>query len=330
MKPSLNVLQASPRGFCAGVVRAIETLERALQEYGSPIYARHAIVHNPTVIASFERRGVVFVEELEDVPEGAVVVFSAHGVPRHITAEAARRDLSAIDATCPLVSKVHSEVRHHVAAGRDVLLIGHPDHPEVLGTTGQVPKGRVHVVPDRATAQALKLDPARHYGLAMQTTLSVSDASHIESALRERFPNMIGPARDDICYATTNRQQAVSQLAPACDAFIILGGKASSNSRRLVETAASAGCSRVQLVEDPGALPLSWLEGVRVLGVGSGASTPEASMDALLDRLSDAFEVTVAPRPPTDEGVRFGLPVLPPRGGETRRAEPRTRVRRRA
>ena len=147
MKPSLNVLQASPRGFCAGVVRAIETLERALQEYGSPIYARHAIVHNPTVIASFERRGVVFVEELEDVPEGAVVVFSAHGVPRHITAEAARRDLSAIDATCPLVSKVHSEVRHHVAAGRDVLLIGHPNHPEVLGTTGQVPDGRVHVVP---------------------------------------------------------------------------------------------------------------------------------------------------------------------------------------
>jgi 4-hydroxy-3-methylbut-2-en-1-yl diphosphate reductase len=313
MKPSLRVLQAAPRGFCAGVVRAIETVEAALRQYGPPIYARHAIVHNPAVVASFEQRGVVFVEELDAVPDDAVVVFSAHGVPRNVAIEARERGLSAIDATCPLVSKVHSEVKHHVAAGREVLLIGHPGHPEVVGTIGQVSADKVHVIPDRESALKVTLHPDRAYGLAMQTTLSVSDAAVIESALRERLPYLFGPARDDICYATTNRQRAVSALAPACQAFIILGGHASSNSRRLVEIAEAAGCARTRLVERPEELPLSWLDGAGILGVSSGASTPETAMDALIARLGEVFEVILSEAGVADERVRFGLPVFPPR-----------------
>ncbi|HTW27774.1 MAG TPA: 4-hydroxy-3-methylbut-2-enyl diphosphate reductase [Acetobacteraceae bacterium] len=317
MKPSLRILRASPRGFCAGVVRAIETVEAALHEYGPPVYARHAIVHNPDVLASFERRGVIFVEELDEVPDDAIVIFSAHGVACRVTAEARERLLTAIDATCPLVSKVHSEVRHHVAAGRDVLLIGHPGHPEVVGTVGQVGRGRVHVVPDRQTALALPVDTEKAYGLAMQTTLSVADAAAIVAALQERFPDLHGPASDDICYATTNRQHAVRLLAPRCDAFLVLGGYNSSNSRRLAEVAEAAGCPRVRLLERPEELPMAWLDGVRILGLSSGASTPETAMEALIAWLRDGFDVGLEELRAADESIRFGLPALPPhaRGG---------------
>jgi 4-hydroxy-3-methylbut-2-enyl diphosphate reductase len=237
VKPSVTVLRASPRGFCAGVVRAIETLEAALERYGAPIYARHAIEHNSVVVESFQQRGVVFVEELNEVPDEAVVIFSAHGVPRHVAAEAWQRGLSVIDATCPLVSKVQSEVKHHVAAGRVVLLIGHSNHPEVLGIAGQVSGSKVYVIPDQETALSLPLDPEGEYGLAMQTTLSIADTAAIERVLRERLMHLHRPAKDDICYATTNRQHAVRVLASRCEGLIILGGHSSSNSHRLLETA---------------------------------------------------------------------------------------------
>jgi 4-hydroxy-3-methylbut-2-en-1-yl diphosphate reductase len=257
------------------------------------------------------------------VPDNAMVIFSAHGVPRQVAAEARQRGLSAIDATCPLVSKVHNEVKHHVAAGRVVLLIGHPDHPEVIGTAGQVPEGKVRVVSDREAALTLPLDPAQAYGLATQTTLSVSDAAAVENALRERLLHLHGPARDDICYATTNRQRAVRDLAPHCEAFIIMGGYASSNSRRLVETAEAAGCARVQLIERPDELRFSSLDGVRVLGVSSGASTPEASMGALIARLGELFDVDLVQAGAAEETVRFGLPIFPPRATASPRAAPR-------
>jgi 4-hydroxy-3-methylbut-2-en-1-yl diphosphate reductase len=313
MKRKLHILKAQPRGFCAGVVRAIATLEAALAKYGPPIYARHAIVHNSVVVASFADRGVVFVEDFTSVPDNAVIVFSAHGVASEVIREAARHRLLQVDATCPLVSKVHSEVRHHVADGRDVLLIGHPNHPEVIGTVGQAPPGKVYVVADREAATTLMLDPSQPYGLAMQTTLSVQDAAEIEAELRRRFPRLLGPAKEDICYATTNRQQVVRAAASRCDAFVVLGSQASSNSRRLAETARQAGCTHVLLLEKPDELLVSWLDGVRVLGLSCGASTPEVILEQLIERLSRAFELSLGSFGEAEETIRFGLPPLPSR-----------------
>jgi 4-hydroxy-3-methylbut-2-enyl diphosphate reductase len=306
----LLLLLASPRGFCAGVDRAIEMLNLTLRRFGPPIYARHAIVHNPIVVGEFEARGVVFVDDLSEIPRGAFVVISAHGVSREVMAQAAARELHVIDTTCPLVSKIHAEVRHHIAAGRKILLIGHPGHPEVLGTMGQAPEDAMQLVPDPETAARIPLDPEGSYGVAMQTTLSVRDASATEAVLRKRLPGLIGPARDDICYATTNRQSAVSKLAPRCDAFVVIGGRQSSNSLRLADTARSAGCARVGMIERAEELDLEWLSNARTLGVSAGASTPESSVKALCDRLGAVRALTVEEDGAKGEDVHFGLPAM--------------------
>lgn len=306
----LLLLLARPRGFCAGVARAVEMLDLALRRFGAPIYARHAIVHNPVVVGEFEKRGVIFVDDLSAIPSGAFVVISAHGVSREVVAEAATRQLRVIDTTCPLVSKVHAEVRHHAAAGRLTLLIGHPGHPEVLGTIGQAPPGAVLLVPDPETAAQIPFDPESTYGLATQTTLSIRDAHATEAVLRKRLPRLMGPAREDICYATTNRQSAVSELAPRCDAFIVIGGRQSSNSQRLADTAKAAGCAQVRMIERAEELDLDWLAPADTLGVSAGASTPESSVKMLRDRLGAARVLTVEEYGAKDEDVRFGLPAM--------------------
>ena len=285
MRPHLLLLLVAPRGFCAGVVRAIDLVERALAQYGPPIYVRHAIVHNPSVITHFETKGVLFVEELDEVPRGAIVIFSAHGVARCVSEKAKNRGLFVLDATCPLVTKVHREVEHYVANGCEVLLIGHPGHPEVFGTMGRVPEGRIRLVDSPETARKIPVDPTRNYAYAQQTTLATDDAEKILAILRARLPGLRGPGKDDICYATTNRQQAVSAIAPRCDAFIVVGGKTSANSRRLVEVAERAGCRRSLLLEHPSDFDLAWLDGVRVLGLSSGASTPEDLLEGLIKLL---------------------------------------------
>lgn len=300
----LRVLIAKPRGFCAGVDRAIRMLTETLARFGPPVYARHAIVHNPQVVADFERRGVIFIEESEQAPPGSVVVFSAHGVSLDVESGAEALGLSTVDTTCPLVRKVHAEVRHHAAAGRRTILIGHAGHPEVLGTIGQVPPGQVILVSDPAAAEAIPIDLDQEYGLAMQTTLSVDDAESVAFVLKLRGARLIEPARDDICYATTNRQRAVKEIASECDAFIVIGGRKSSNSQRLAEVAAAAGCARVKMIESEKEFAAQWLDGVTTLGVSAGASTPEASVQALLHRVAD-LRVTVVEERGEDEDVFF-------------------------
>lgn len=310
----LHVLLARPRGFCAGVDRAIRMLDETLRRYGAPIYARHAIVHNPQVVADFEARGVIFVEESDEAPVGSIIVFSAHGVSRDVVAATGQQGLRAVDTTCPLVSKVHAEVRHHVAAGRAVLLIGHIGHPEVLGTMGQAAAGQVVLVHDRASAETVPLVPGQDYGLAMQTTLSVDEADAIASILRTRGARLIGPAREDICYATTNRQQAVRNIACECDAFIVVGGRESSNSHRLAEVAAG-GCPRVMMIERAEEFQSDSLDGVGTLGISAGASTPESSVQALLERISATRSISVEERG-EDENVFFsgGVTLVRPPG----------------
>jgi 4-hydroxy-3-methylbut-2-enyl diphosphate reductase len=306
------LLVAAPRGFCAGVVRAIDLVERALSQYGPPIYVRHAIVHNPSVIARFENQGVVFVEELDEVPRGAIVIFSAHGVAKYVSEEARRRNLFALDATCPLVTKVHREVEHYVGNGCEVLLIGHPGHPEVFGTMGRVPEGTIRLVDSPETARNICLDLTRDYAYAQQTTLAIDEAEQILAILRARLPRLRGPAKDDICFATTNRQQAVSAIAPRCDALIVVGGKTSANSRRLVEIAERSGCQRSLLLEHPSHFDLAWLDGVRVLGLSSGASTPEDLLEGLLSLLRASFEVDVQRiEVMKEKEITFRLPPMP-------------------
>ncbi|HYV89659.1 MAG TPA: 4-hydroxy-3-methylbut-2-enyl diphosphate reductase, partial [Candidatus Polarisedimenticolia bacterium] len=240
--PPLRILLAAPRGFCAGVDRAIQIVEQALARYGAPVYVRHEIVHNRFVVEQLERRGAVFVEELDQVPDDAPVVFSAHGVPKAVPAEANRRNLFYLDATCPLVSKVHREAERHHAAGRHILLIGHAHHPEVIGTMGQLPAGAVSLVESPSAADTLEVADPGNLAYITQTTLSADDTAEVVAALRRRFPSIQGPKRDDICYATTNRQQAVKAIAGRCEALLVLGAPNSSNSMRLVEVAKAAGC----------------------------------------------------------------------------------------
>ncbi len=306
--PPLTILLAAPRGFCAGVDRAIQIVERAIAKWGAPVYVRHEIVHNRVVVEALEAQGAVFVDELEQVPDDRPVVFSAHGVPKAVPAEARRRRLVYVDATCPLVSKVHAEAEHHHAAGHHVVLIGHAGHPEVVGTMGQLPGGAVSLV--ESVADVAALAPAAGTGLAYvtQTTLSVDDTAAIAAALRARFPAIEGPRKDDICYATTNRQAAVKALAARADAIVVVGAPNSSNSRRLVEVARVAGCERAMLVQRAAEIDWASLADVRTLGLSAGASAPEALVQEIIAAARARFAVALEDVEVTREEVVFNLP----------------------
>jgi len=303
-----RVLLAKPRGYCAGVDRAVQTVELALELYGPPVYVRKQIVHNSHVVASLEARGAVFVEETGEVPEGAVVVFSAHGVAPRVREEAARRGLRAIDATCPLVTKVHNEARRFAAQGYDILLIGHAGHEEVVGTTGEAP-GHIHLVdgPQDTAAAGRVRDPAKVAWLS-QTTLSVDETLHSVAALRRRFPLLADPPSDDICYATQNRQAAVKAIAAGADLVLVVGSPNSSNSVRLVEVARDAGAAAAYLVEDAAALRPPWLDGVRTVGLTSGASVPEDLVAGMLAALADHGFTQVEEVEAVPERMQFALP----------------------
>ena len=304
----LTILLAGPRGFCAGVERAIRIVEQALQRYGAPVYVRHEIVHNRHVVETLERQGAVFVEELDAVPVGAPVVFSAHGVPKSVPLEAERRNLVYVDATCPLVSKVHREVERHWRQDRRIVLIGHAGHPEVVGTMGQLPEGAVLLVETVADVDRLRVDPDEPLAYATQTTLSVDDTAAIVRALHRRFPAIHGPKTEDICYATTNRQEAVKAIAARCDAMFVVGAPNSSNSLRLVEVAVGAGCPAAGLIQNAAEIDWSWLDGVDRLGITAGASAPEVLVQEIIDACAQRFDLTIENGSITEEDVVFKLP----------------------
>ena len=307
-KPPLDILLASPRGFCAGVDRAIQIVEQALARFGRPIYVRHEIVHNRFVVERLERLGAIFVDELEQVPEGARVIFSAHGVPKAVPAEAARRALRFVDATCPLVSKVHVEAERHHRNGRHIVLIGHVGHPEVVGTMGQLPNGAISLVQTTTEAELLDSVDPDNMAYITQTTLSVDDTAAVVAVLRRRFPAIVGPHREDICYATANRQQAVKAIASRCDAMLVIGAPNSSNSLRLVEVARNAGCFRSMLVQRADEIDWRKLTDVRALGITAGASAPEQLVAEVVDACRARFDVTVDEVTVTTEMVSFKLP----------------------
>lgn len=307
-KPPLTIHLAAPRGFCAGVDRAIKIVEMALEKWGAPVYVRHEIVHNKYVVDDLRAKGAVFVEELDECPEDRPVIFSAHGVPRSVPAEAARRQMLYVDATCPLVSKVHIEAARHHETGLQMIMIGHEGHPETVGTMGQLPEGEVLLVETvEDVAKVAVRDPER-LAFVTQTTLSIDDTSDIVAALKARFPAIVGPHKEDICYATTNRQEAVKVMAPMADAMLVVGAPNSSNSKRLVEVGARAGCRYAQLVQR--ATDIDWraLEGIRSLGITAGASAPELLVNEVVDAFRERFEVTVQPVVTVEENVEFKVP----------------------
>ena len=304
----LKVLLATPRGFCAGVDRAIQIVERAIEKYGAPVYVRHEIVHNRHVVERLKSLGAVFVEELSECPTDRPVVFSAHGVPKSVPAEAKAREMLYLDATCPLVSKVHVEAQRHYDAGKEIVLIGHAGHPEVVGTMGQLPEGAVALIETVEDARTFTPKDPSNVAFATQTTLSVDDTADIVAALRERFPGIAAPHKEDICYATTNRQEAVKAVAAKAEVLLVLGSANSSNSVRLVEVGKRSGAKGAYLIDDAGGLDLAWLEGVASVGVTAGASAPEVLVQGLIDRLAEAFDVTVEEVDTVRETVSFKLP----------------------
>ena len=308
-RPPLKVLLCSPRGFCAGVVRAIDTVERALARYGAPVYVRHEIVHNRYVVESLKRKGAVFVEELDEVPDtGAPVIFSAHGVPKSIPAEAQKRRFFALDATCPLVTKVHREAEIHHKRGREVVLIGHAGHPEVIGTIGQLPEGAVTLVQSVAEAMAFVPRDAGNLAFLTQTTLSVDDTAEIVAALKARFPHIHGPHKEDICYATTNRQEVVKKVAPMVEAMVVVGSPNSSNTQRLKEVAERAGCARAALVQRAEEIDWALFGDLQTLGVTAGASAPEVLVEEIIGAFDQRYAVTVETVTTADEDMFFPLP----------------------
>lgn len=307
----LQILLAGPRGFCAGVDRAVQIVERALEKYGAPVYVRHEIVHNRFVVEGLEAKGAVFVQELDQVPDDRPVIVSAHGVPKSVPAEAAQRGLTYLDATCPLVSKVHLGAEKHHAAGRALLLIGHKGHPEVIGTMGQLPDGAVILVEDEAQAERIVVDDPDKIAYVTQTTLSVDETAAIIAVLRRRFPALAGPVKDDVCYATTNRQAAVKAIAPRCDAMLVIGAPNSSNSRQLRAVAEQSGCAKALLAQR--AAEVDWadlLSGVNVLGVTAGASAPEQLVEEVIDAARRLRQVEVSELRVAEERVRFRLPKI--------------------
>jgi 4-hydroxy-3-methylbut-2-enyl diphosphate reductase len=308
-KPKLEITLCAPRGFCAGVDRAIQIVELALERYGAPVYVRHAIVHNKYVVEGLRRKGAVFVEELSEIPPSeAPVVFSAHGVPKAVPAEARERDMFFLDATCPLVSKVHIEANRHFSEGREIVLIGHAGHVEVIGTMGQLPKGAITLVQTVADAEAFTPRDPQKLAYVTQTTLSVDDTSAIVETLRKRFPSIALPHKEDICYATTNRQEAVKKVAPKVDAMVVVGAPESSNSVRLVEVAKRAGCERAVLVERADRIDWSEFEGISMLGVTAGASAPEALVDEVIEAFAQRFDIEVSAHGAGRETIVFNLP----------------------
>ncbi|MGU3494130.1 4-hydroxy-3-methylbut-2-enyl diphosphate reductase [Xanthobacteraceae bacterium A53D] len=308
-KPPLRILLCAPRGFCAGVVRAIDAVERALAMYGAPVYVRHEIVHNKYVVDGLRRKGAVFVEELDEVPAGnAPVIFSAHGVAKSVPAAAEARNLFHIDATCPLVTKVHREAQVHHKKGRHILLIGHARHPEVVGTMGQLPDGAVTLIETAADARFLQPSDPENLAYVTQTTLSLDDTAEIVAILRERFPTIAVPHKEDICYATTNRQEAVKKVAPQVDAMVVVGAPNSSNSQRLRETAEREGCAVSVLVQRASDLDWSRLDGLTSLGITAGASAPEVLVEEIIDAFAERYEVDVETVVSAQEDVFFPLP----------------------
>jgi 4-hydroxy-3-methylbut-2-enyl diphosphate reductase len=308
VKPPLKILLCSPRGFCAGVVRAIDAVERALAKYGPPVYVRHEIVHNRYVVESLKAKGAVFVEELEEIPETAApVIFSAHGVAKAVSADAQKRNFLAIDATCPLVTKVHREAEIHWKRGRRVLLVGHSGHPEVVGTMGQLPEGAVILVESVEDINNLKLPDENNLAYVTQTTLSLDDSRDIVTALQRRFPAIVGPHKEDICYATTNRQAAVKEVAPNVEAVIVVGSPNSSNSQRLREVAERAGAP-AQLVQGKGEIDWSIFGSISSLGITAGASAPEVLVEEIMDAFAERYEISVETISTADESVSFPLP----------------------
>ncbi len=304
----LTVRLATPRGFCAGVDRAIQIVERAIEKFGAPVYVRHEIVHNRHVVERLKGMGAVFVKELDECPDDRPVVFSAHGVPKSVPATARSREMLFLDATCPLVSKVHVEAERHHAAGRHIILIGHAGHPEVVGTMGQLPPGAISLVETVADAEVFERPGDQPLAYATQTTLSVDDTADILAALKRRFPELPDPHKEDICYATTNRQEAVKRLGEGCQLVLVVGSKNSSNSARLVDVALKAGAGEARLVDDAGDVDWSWFDGVTTVGVSAGASAPEPLIEALIDAIRARFDAVVTEDDGARETVSFKLP----------------------
>jgi 4-hydroxy-3-methylbut-2-enyl diphosphate reductase len=307
-KPPLTLYLAAPRGFCAGVDRAIKIVEMALQKWGAPVYVRHEIVHNKYVVDDLRAKGAVFVEELEDCPADRPVIFSAHGVPKAVPAEAARREMVYVDATCPLVSKVHIEAERHAANGLQIIMIGHAGHPETIGTMGQLPDGDVLLVETVDDVAGVTVRDPEKLAFVTQTTLSVDDTTDIVAALNARFPAIKGPHKEDICYATTNRQEAVKAMAAKADAMLVVGAPNSSNSRRLVEVGAKAGCTYSQLVQRAADIDWRALDGIRSIGITAGASAPEVLVDEVIDAFRARYDVTTEQVETAQENVEFKVP----------------------
>lgn len=308
-RPPLTIYLAAPRGFCAGVERAIQIVELALARYGAPVYVRHEIVHNRHVVESLKAKGAIFVEELDEIPDTkAPVVFSAHGVPKAVPEAARARNLFFLDATCPLVSKVHVEAGRQFIEGREILLVGHAGHPEVVGTMGQLPQGAVHLIETAEDARSFTPRDPDKLALITQTTLSVDDTKEIVGVLKERFPRMVTPRKDDICYATTNRQEAVKKIASACDRMIVVGSPKSSNSLRLVEVAERFGCPRAVLVQCAGEIDWGIFGGISKLGVTAGASAPELLVEEVINAFKARFQTKIETVTTAEESITFKLP----------------------
>jgi len=307
-KQPLTLYLAAPRGFCAGVDRAIKIVEMAIEKWGAPVYVRHEIVHNKFVVDGLREKGAIFVEELSECPDTRPVVFSAHGVPKSVPHAAEARNMVYVDATCPLVSKVHIEAQRHFDAGLQMIMIGHEGHPETIGTMGQLPEGEVLLVETPQDVAGIKVrDPAK-LAYVTQTTLSVDDTADIVAALKDRFPAIVGPHKEDICYATTNRQEAVKAMAPKCDAMLVVGAPNSSNSKRLVEVGARAGCTYAQLVQR--ATDIDWraLDGIKSMGITAGASAPEVLINEVIDAFKERYDVTTELVETAVENVEFKVP----------------------
>ena len=304
----LTLYLAAPRGFCAGVDRAIQIVELALGKWGAPVYVRHEIVHNKFVVDGLREKGAIFVEELDECPDDRPVIFSAHGVPKAVPAEAAKREMIYVDATCPLVSKVHIEAERHHAAGLQMVMIGHEGHPETVGTMGQLPTGDVLLVETSEDVAKLNIRDTEKLAFVTQTTLSIDDTADIVAALKLRFPNIVGPHKEDICYATTNRQIAVKEIAPLVDALLVVGAPNSSNSKRLVEVASKAGCSYAQLVQRDTEIDWRALEGIQSVGLTAGASAPEVLVNEIIEAFRARYKVTIEHVETAQENVNFKVP----------------------
>ena len=310
MKKNLKIYLASPRGFCAGVKRAIDIVEKSIIKYGKPVYVRHEIVHNKQVVEDLKKKGAVFVEELSDIKDSTrPVIFSAHGVPKSVPEEAQQKKLSFVDATCPLVSKVHREAENLHKAGYHIVLIGHNNHPEVIGTMGQLPEGTIDLIQDEHDVELYELDCNKKIAYVTQTTLSVDDTKNIIKALKKKFPQIKEPFKEDICYATTNRQSAVKNIAKQCDMFFVLGSRNSSNSVRLVEVAEQTGCPHAELIHSESEIPFEKIQNCKTIGVSSGASAPEVLVENFINKLKDNFKIKIEEVEIIKENIVFKVPA---------------------